>query len=276
MGELSDFARGKLVDHVFKAAYPPVATLYLALCTTLPVKGNTGSNIVETDYPGYARKSFIGNSFFGAAGATTLREIIQAAEIELAQATGPGTSDINSWAIVDSETGGNMLAFGGFTGGAWNVVSGNTPKIPAGELGITIGGSAGAGFSNYTAHKMLDLMFRNVAWTSPKDSLYAGLVTAVVADSDTTISELSGNNYGRVQILSASINAASAGATTSNAPITFPTPSGAWATFTSLVVMDASSGGNLLGTDNTNVVDQPAASGDTVKVDAGNFNIALT
>jgi len=276
MGELSNFARTKLVDHVFKTAYTPVTPLYLVLCTTLPAKNDTGSTIVETDYAGYVRKSFTGSSFFGAAGATTLREIIQSAEIELAQATGPSTSDINSWAIVDDSTAGNMLAFGEFTGGAWNVVSGNTPKIPAGEMGITIGGSAGAGFSNYTAHKMLDLMFRNVAWTSPKDSLYAGLVTAVVNDSDTTISELSGNNYGRVQILSASINAASAGATTSNASITFPTPSGAWATFTSLVVMDDSSSGNIIGTDNTNIVDQSAASGDTVELTAGHFSVNLS
>ncbi len=36
MGSLSDYAENELLDHLFNAAYSPVATVYLALCTADP------------------------------------------------------------------------------------------------------------------------------------------------------------------------------------------------------------------------------------------------
>ena len=185
MGSLSNYATTELVDHVFKAAYSPVSTLYFALCTAEPTAASTGSTITETDYTGYARTSFTGSSLFSAAAS---RKVVQNTLLTLQPATGVSTSDISHWVIVDAATNGNILAFGAFTS-AWNVVSGNTPKIASGEIEISIGASSGAGFTDYTIHKMLDLMFRATAWTTPSSSIYCGLSTATLTDSSTSGTE---------------------------------------------------------------------------------------
>ena len=89
MGTLSNYATTELVDHIFKAAYSPEATLYLCLCTAAPTAASTGSTITETDYTNYVRKSFTATSFNTAA----TRKIVQALDIEFAQAGGASTSD---------------------------------------------------------------------------------------------------------------------------------------------------------------------------------------
>ena len=47
MGSLSDYAELELLDHVFNAAYSPVATVYLALCTADPTDAGTGASMNE-------------------------------------------------------------------------------------------------------------------------------------------------------------------------------------------------------------------------------------
>ena len=107
MGTLSNYATSELVDHVFKAAYSPAATLYFALCTVAPTEASTGSTITETDYAGYARTSFTGSSLFAAASSRTAS---QNTLLTLQAATGVSTSDISHWVIVDAATNGNILA----------------------------------------------------------------------------------------------------------------------------------------------------------------------
>ena len=269
MGTLSNYATSKLIDHVFTTAYTPASTLYFALCTTTPTASDTGSTIVETDYAGYARTSFDATLF----GAASSRNITQVIDLTLPSATGASSSDINSWAILDASSLGNMLAFGAFTT-AWNVVSGNTPKIPSGQIIVTVNASSGAGFTNTAAHLMLDMMFRNVAWTKP--DIYAGLATATLTDSDTTATEPVGNNYARVNVPTTSMNAATNGATTNNTDITYPTPSATWGTITTIPVFDALTDGNMLAYDNDNVIDQTVNANDTVTISAGNFSASLS
>ena len=271
MGTLSNYATTELVDHVFKAAYSPAATLYLALCTSAPTAASTGTNIVETDYSGYSRKSFTGSSTFGAAAS---RKVAQSSILEFAQASGVSTSDISHWAVCDAATNGNMLAFGAYNS-SWNVVSGNTPKIASGEIEISIGASGGAGFTDYAAHKMLDLMFRNQAWTSPNATIHFGLSTATLSDSSTSGTEPSGNGYAREPVPNTSIDAATAGVTTNSVAIEFDEPSGSWGTVVSLIVMDALTSGNMLAYDNSNVTDQAVGSGDTVQLAIGAFDVDL-
>ena len=271
MGMLSNFATTELIDHIFKAAYSPAATLYLALCTAAPTAASTGSTITETDYTNYVRKSFTGSSVFAAAAS---RAIAQNAQLEFAQAGGAGASNITHWAILDAATNGNMLAYGSFNS-AWNVVSGNTPKIASAEIEISIGASSSAGFTNVAVHLMLNLMFRNTAWTSPNATIHFGLTTATLSDTSTSGTEPSGNGYAREPVPASSIDVASAGVTTNNATITFDTPSGSWGTIVSMIVMDALTGGNMLGFDNGNIVDQAVGSGDTVQITAGNFDVDL-
>jgi len=271
MGTLSNYATSELVDHVFKAAYSPAATLYFALCTVAPTEASTGSTITETDYAGYARTSFTGSSLFAAASSRT---VSQNTLLTLQAATGVSTSDISHWAIVDAATNGNMLAFGAFTS-SWNVVSGNTPKIASGEIEISIGASSGAGFTDYSVHKMLDLMFRAAAWTTPSSAIYCGLSTATLTDSSTSGTEPSGNGYAREQVPTSSMDAASSGVTTNNTAITFDTPTGSWGLVVSLIIMDAATSGNMLAYDNDNIVDQTPTTDDTVQIAAGSFDVDL-
>ena len=270
MGTLSDYATTKLVDHVFKTAYSPVATLYIALCTAAPTAASTGSTITQTNYTGYTRASFTASSFNAAA----TRKIVQALDITFPQASSVSGSNITHYAICDASTAGNMLAFGSFNS-SWNVVSGNTPKVAAAQIEISIGASSGAGFTDYSVHQMLNLMFRNVAWSTPSTSIHFGLTTATLTDSSTSGTEPSGNAYAREPVPASSFDAASAGVTTNNTAITFDTPSGTWGTITSIIIMNALTTGNMLAYDNSNVVDQIVNSGDTVQISIGAFDCNL-
>ena len=275
MGSLSDYAKNKLIDHVFKTAYTPIATLYLCLCTVAPTATSTGSTITETDYTNYVRKSFTATSFNAAA----TRKIVQALDIEFAEAGGVSTSDVTHYAICDASSDGNMLDFGAFNDG-WNVVSGNSPKVSSAEIEIGIGASSGAGFTDATVHKMLDLMFRNVAWTSPNATIHFGLTTATIADDDAMvdITECSGGGYAREPVPAASIDSTSSGATTNNTVVTMDTPTGSWGIVTSMFVVNDLSGtsGDLLAFDNDNIVDQTPSTNDIVQFKAGDFNASLT
>jgi len=274
MGGLSDFATTELVDHVFKAAYTPIATLYLCLCTAAPTAASTGATITETDYTNYVRKSFTASSF----GVAASRAITQILDISFAQAGGSSTSDITHYAICDASTDGNMLAFGSFNS-AWGVANGNIPTISSGKIIITIGASSGAGFTDIAVHKMLNLMFRNVAWTSPNAAIHFGLTTATISDTDSMgdITECSGGSYAREPVPSASIDAASAGVTTNNTAITFDTATGSWGLVTSMFVVNdlSGTGGDLFIFDNDNVVDQTPTTDDIVQFAIGAFDIDL-
>ena len=108
MGSLSDYAELELLDHVFNAAYSPVETVYLCLCTADPTDAGTGASMNEyPDTQGYARTAIA----FGAAAA---RRITQNADVSFPIATGEYTSPITHWAICDSGVhgAGNMLAHG--------------------------------------------------------------------------------------------------------------------------------------------------------------------
>ncbi|MDP8268269.1 MAG: hypothetical protein P9L97_06020 [Candidatus Tenebribacter davisii] len=273
MGTLTNFATTKLVDHVFKSAYTTIATLYLTLCTTAPTVASTGSNIVETDYGDYARTSFT-STFFNAAA---LRKIVQALDIEFETATGVSASNITHYAICDALTGGNVLGFGSFIT-PWNVVSGNTPKIVAGKIEISLNASVD-GFTDIAVHKMLNLMFRNVAWTTPSTTLHFGLAKTIIADAEsmTDINECSGNNYARQPVPASSFDAAVAGVTTNNVDITFNVPTDTWGLVTSLIVVNNLSGttGDLLAFDNTHIVDQTPTTDDTVTIPSGGFDCDL-
>lgn len=274
MGTLSNHATTELVDHVFKSAYTPIATLYLCLCTSAPTAASTGTTIVETDYTNYARKSFTVTSFNAAA----TRKIVQALDIEFAQAGGASASDITHYAICDDSTNGNMLAFGSFNS-AWNVVSNNTPRIAAAEIEISIGASSGAGFTDIAVHKMLDLMFRNITWTSPNSDIHFGLATATIEDANNmaAITECSGGSYAREPVPNTSFDSASSGVTTNNSVITMDTPTGSWGLVTSMLIVNNLSGtsGDLLAFDNDNIVDQTPTTGDTVQFSIGAFDVDL-
>jgi len=98
-----------------------------------------------------------------------------------------------------------------------------------------------AAMSNYLENKLIDSLFRAVAFT-PAATLYVGLFTADPTDANTLteIGNVTPNGYARVTITSNTTNWASTGGattttnpsagttgtTSNNGVITFPTPSG--------------------------------------------------
>lgn len=269
MGSLSDYAELELLDHVFNAAYSPVATVYLALCTADPTDAGTGASMNECANSGnYARTAI---SF----GAAASRRITQDATVTFPTANGAwGT--VTHWAITDGGThgAGNMLAHGSFSVSK-AVISGNTPSVASGQVYVEF--SAGA-ISTYLANKLLGLMFDNTAYSKP--STYIALYTATIADGDTTGTEVSGGDYARKQVninggASPTWDLATANNVDNTHEIAFTVASASWGTVVATAVCDALTTGNILFYDNA-IADQAVASGDTVSFAAGVYDINLT
>lgn len=124
-----------------------------------------------------------------------------------------------------------------------------------------------AAMTDFLENKLIDFLFRGqalgitgasaAAGTGPT-TLYVALFTTAPTDS-TSGTEVSGGSYARVSVSSALANwagtqssgstAASSGTggtTSNNGTITFPAPTANWGTITSIGILDASTGGNLL------------------------------
>lgn len=269
MGSLSTYARNKLLDHVFgNTAYSNVDPVYLALCTSEVVAGDDGSTIDEANYTSYTRKAIT----FGNANLTS-RNITQSGAISFPKATG-GSSTVTHYAVLDSATigAGNILGYGALTLSK-SIVTNNTPNIADGQVVITAASTGG--IANYGVQKMLDFMFRNQTFTQP--TLYCGLTTATVVNTDTgsTVTEVSGADYARVTSLSFGV--ASSATLSNDVEIDLGTAgTGGWGTITSVIVTDASTAGNLLFYDNDNVTDQLVSAGDPVSIPVGNFDATLS
>jgi hypothetical protein len=267
MGSLSNYLENSLLSHVFNAAYTPPATIYLALCTADPTDAGTGASMNEVANSGsYARTAIT----FDAAAS---RQVVQAAAVVFPQLTGSlGTA--SHWAVVDSAThgAGNMLAHGAFAVPK-SLVSGNTPTVSDGTVIIPF--SAGK-ISTYLAHKLLDLAFRNTAYSKP--DTYVGLVTTTSSDTAAG-TEVSGGSYARVQVNENGGGApewsvAAAGALSNDDDIAFPTASASWGTVVGVIVSDASTAGNMLCYDN-GMADQAVGDGDDVTFPAGDLDVTL-
>ncbi len=127
-----------------------------------------------------------------------------------------------------------------------------------------------AEFSDFMENKIIDHMLRNQAYTPPA-TVYVALYTDDPTDADTG-TEVSGGSYTRQSV---TLSAASAGATSNSADITFPTATADWGTITHVGLRDASTGGNLLmhsALDASKTVNN----GDTFKINAGDLDITVT
>ncbi len=280
MGSLSNYSENSLLNHLFGSAYTPAATVYLALCTADPTDAGTGAAMNEVaDLYNYARKAIT----FGAAAS---RKVTQSGAVTFNQASGAwGT--ITYWSIVDSAThgAGNMLAHGAFSA-SFAPVSGNTPSVASAQVYVQIDASSGEGFTSYLVLKLLDLMFRNTAYSQP--ATYVALLDQQGADADTTLTtagkEVAGTDYARVLVnkaggASPAWNSVSGGATDNANAITFPTVgSGGWSAVVGMALVDGGTldAGNILAFDNDQVVDQTPAAGDTVQFAAGALDASLT
>lgn len=271
MGSFSDYLEQSLVSHVFGASsWSAPSNWYLALCTADPTDAGTGASMNEvSNSNNYARAAI---TFSAASSRATSNSGI----VTFNQASGSwGT--VTHWAVVDANTygTGNMLAYGSFSP-TRSIVNGNTPAVQAAAVQISVDSGT---MSTYLANALLNLAFRGTAYTKP--DIYAALTTAVVAESDSgsTITEVSGNSYARVQINKAggsspAWNAPSGGATSNKDQVNFVTPTGSWGTVTTFALLDASTSGNLLYFYNP-LADQAVQSGDLVYAAAGSITVSL-
>ncbi len=127
-----------------------------------------------------------------------------------------------------------------------------------------------AEFSDFMENKIIDHMLRNQSYTPPA-TVYVALYTDDPTDADTG-TEVTGGSYARQSV---TLSAASAGATSNSADITFPTATADWGTITHVGLRDASTGGNLLmhsALDASKTVNN----GDTFKINTGDLDITVT
>jgi len=260
MGKLSVYAKNALLEHMFGAEYTPAATVYVALSTTDPA-----SSVTEPVGNGYARSAM-------AFSAAATRTVIQNGTSSFPLATGTWGL-ITHWVIYDALTVGNMLAYGAFNT-SFTPVNGNIPSIPTTNIQITIDATvtASAGFTDVAVHKMLDLMFRNIAWTQP--TIHIAVALATLTDASTTLTEETGTGYARVAVTA--WDTADAGHLQNTGQIDIGPPTeDDWGVLTSLTVMSAASAGDILAYDNDNVTDQTPTTLDIVRIEAGAFDLTL-
>ncbi len=93
-----------------------------------------------------------------------------------------------------------------------------------------------AELSDYYENMIINHMLRNLAFTPPT-AVWAALFTAVTGlEGNNPTAEVSGGSYARVAI---PLAAASGGASSNNADLTFTTASADWGTVTHAAVVDA-------------------------------------
>lgn len=283
MGKLSVFARNKLLDHVFNAAYVPASTVYLCLCTADPTEIGTGVMCNETPLAGsYARTAVVFSS-------AALRKVVQAGQITMPKVTATYIAPITHWAICDSPNygEGNMLAFGSFSAEFTPLIN-NIPYIQTEDLEISVDADSDSGFSNYLVHKWLDLMFRAIAYLTPNATIYIALTRDVIAATHADVSsctEESATDYIRKKInpnggAAPAWSLAAEGSLSNSAIVNIilnaEWTSDDWGVDVAMAIVDSSSGScNILAYDNINIVDQRPLVGDDVVFDANDITVTL-
>ncbi len=256
MGTISNYLELKWLDHVFEnTAFTVPTNIYIALSTADPTED--GSGLAEPGSGNYARKVF--NTWNTAAG----RAITNNGAITFNTANA-AWGNITHYAIIDTITGGNMLAYGALAV-AKDVVNGNTPSIADTEIEVSV---TTGGFSDFLALEMLDHTFKVASY--PQPTMYIGLSTTIPTDAG-NVTEPGSGNYARKA--HAVWDAAAAGATENTGVITFNTPSGTWNECVSATVHDAAATGNYLA--RGDITDQTPDNGDTVRFNDGELNVTL-
>ena len=139
--------------------------------------------------------------------------------------------------------------------------------------------------TTYLENKLLSLIFKNNAgsFSSPGDSIYVGLATAVSDAEAGTLTEVNTStqdaNYTRQQVNAAGWTLASSSTdqqtVTNAANVEFSASSGvASYTVTHAFIADASTGGNILFVGALDA-SKTIASGDIFRINAGNLTIEL-
>ena len=136
--------------------------------------------------------------------------------------------------------------------------------------------------TNYLERRILDFIFKNnaLSFSSPGNSIYVGLATAVSAAETGSLTEANFTNYARQQVAASGWTTIGSDSTdtqtaTNAANIEFPASGGGSDdAITHAFIADASSSGNILfvGT----ITNRTISTGDIFRINAGNLTITLS
>ena len=136
--------------------------------------------------------------------------------------------------------------------------------------------------TNYLERRILDFIFKNnaLSFSSPGNSIYVGLATAVSAAETGSLTEANFTNYARKQVAASGWTTVGSDSTdtqtaTNAANIEFPASGGGGDdAITHAFIADASSSGNILfvGT----ITNRTISTGDIFRINAGNLTITLS
>ena len=136
--------------------------------------------------------------------------------------------------------------------------------------------------TNYIERRILDFIFKNnaLSFSSPGNSIYVGLATAVSAAETGSLTEANFTNYARQQVAASGWTTVGSDSTdtqtaTNAANIEFPASGGGGDdAITHAFIADASSSGNILfvGT----ITNRTISTGDIFRINAGNLTITLS
>ena len=135
--------------------------------------------------------------------------------------------------------------------------------------------------TNYLERRLLHFIFKNnsLSFSSPGDSIYVGLATAVSAAETGSVTEATFTNYARQQVTASNWTLVGSDSTdqqtaTNAANIEFPASGGTNNTITHIIIADAASSGNVLFVGALDV-QKVIESGDIFRINAGNLTIEL-
>ena len=124
-----------------------------------------------------------------------------------------------------------------------------------------------AEFSDFFENEIIDHMLRAVTYTPPA-TIYLALYTVAPTDAGGG-TEVSGGAYARQAF---TLTAASAGASSNSADVTFPTATADWGTVVACAILDAATAGNFLMWSNLDA-SKAVATGDTFKININDLDV---
>jgi len=260
MSQLSNYTENELADFIRgqgAAGINAISLFYIGLATAA-----SDGSITECSGTGYARQAYGRGltQWCGTQGSgTTLASTGVSHAISNNNSCSFGTSGA-AWGtathavLYSAITGGNVIAYCELPSPI-SIGSGVPVSLAAGAISMTLGLTGG--LSNYLSNKLLDFVFRAVAYTMPAN-LFFGLFTTAPTNAGGGV-EVSGGAYAR-QSLPASMaglcgtqgagttvaSTGTSGRIANNLTLAFPTPTANWGTITHEAVFDAVSAGNLL------------------------------
>ena len=125
----SDYAEGKVLDHVFNLASFTQPTLYLVVSTSNPT--DAGSGAAEPSGNGYTRVVTSAASW-----ARTGNVVSNDAELAFPEATG-SWGVLTHFALYDASSGGNLIIHGTLTTPK-AIAANETLRFPIGNLTFTL------------------------------------------------------------------------------------------------------------------------------------------